>query len=358
MKVSIVLNRANRSWIIEKIATRLAQELAAFDVEATVSESAEKTSDIVHHMSWAFANTRTPQLSTMFITHLDDSHKIGQVCSTLHSQTVNVGICMSSDTRQQLLDEGVKSEHLTFISPAHDAVVKPRRIVLGLTTRLYPDGRKREQLLLDVTSRMNLEEFEFRIFGAGWEKVVPELERAGAIVLYQQETSDYLHDYSSMLAAIPGFDYYIYLGMDEGSLGTLDALASGVKTIITPQGFHLDLVDGITHPVLTSDDLEAVLRGILDERQSRITSVQDLTWKAYAKSHLELWTAMRSHQAIPHPSHNIANTSAQVISDMKQLRQQGIHHNAMSLRRILSRVSHMRILRPLRHLIDRLRLKR
>ena len=38
MKVSIVLNRANKSWIIEKIASRLSEELISFGLNTNVSE--------------------------------------------------------------------------------------------------------------------------------------------------------------------------------------------------------------------------------------------------------------------------------------------------------------------------------
>jgi hypothetical protein len=358
MKVGIVLNRANKSWIIEKIAMRLQQELAALNVTAIISETAAADADIIHHMSWAFANTKTPQPSTMFVTHLDDSHKVSQVRATLGARTVDVGICMSSDTRQQLLDAGVKPGHVTYVSPAHDAAITPRRIRLGFTTRLYPDGRKRETLLLDVASRLRLDDFEFEIFGSGWEEVVPKLKTSGAAVVYHQETSDYLQDYQSMLAAIPGFDYYVYLGLDEGSLGTLDALSAGVKTIITPQGFHLDMPGGITHPVLSSDDLEQVFRQIVDERNARISSIRDWTWKTYAERHIEIWTAMSKNQPLSPQQDKSPAPAVAMVEAMRALREQNMRQNSFSVRRVLSRISHMRVLRPLRRAVDKVRLKR
>ena len=181
MKINLLLNPANRSWIIQKIAERLADELGPLGVEASITDAPDPNAALVHHMSWAFANVRTPQPSTMFITHLDDVYKLNQVRATLAAE-VRVGICMSRDTMQQLAAHGCPADSLYFISPAHDGLIAPRRIVVGITSRVYPDGRKREVLLQQVAQRMDLSPFEFRIFGLGWEPTNAVLEAAGAKV--------------------------------------------------------------------------------------------------------------------------------------------------------------------------------
>ena len=101
LKISIILNPANKSWIIEKIAEKLAEELRLQSIEAHVGDQETPGSSIVHHMSWAFANIRSSAPSTMFITHLDDLHKLRQVKNTLKSGIVDIGICMSRDTMHQ-----------------------------------------------------------------------------------------------------------------------------------------------------------------------------------------------------------------------------------------------------------------
>ena len=131
MKINLLLNPANRSWIIQKIAENLAKELVVLGVQANVSESVDETADLVHHMSWAFANTTTKQPSTMFITHLDDLYKLNQVRSTL-AEKVDVGVCMSNDTMTELLGHGCPARSLYFISPAHDGRIQPRRIAIGI----------------------------------------------------------------------------------------------------------------------------------------------------------------------------------------------------------------------------------
>ena len=112
----------------------------------------------------------------MFITHLDDIYKLHQVKNELKHH-VDMGICMSSDTVRQLKSFGVPSEALCFIPPAHDGLVAQKKIVIGITTRLYSDGRKREDLLARLARDLRLDAFEFRIFGKGWEKIISLLKK-------------------------------------------------------------------------------------------------------------------------------------------------------------------------------------
>lgn len=360
MRITLLLNHNNRSWIIEKMAERLAHELVLLGCEAVVSESIDPSTELVHHMSWAFANVPAAQPSTMMITHLDDHFKFMQIKTTLETN-VSVGICMSNDTRQQLIQRGSPASQLVTIGPAHDGGLAPRRIVIGLTTRLYPDGRKGEHLLVGLASTCDLSAFEFRIFGKGWERIVPLLEQAGAVVDYAGETDDFQADYQAIQRAVPLFDYYLYLGMDEGSLGTLDALMAGVKTIVTPQGFHLDLPHGITHAVTTVEDLQQVFTEIARPMQQRRDGVSGLTWAHYARQHLELWQTMLAGQPVsqaqlgPPP---MGENQSQALEKLETIRNQALSRNSWHPRRMLSALSHLPILHGLRQRFDQWRRQR
>ena len=356
MNVNILLNPANESWIIHKIAKNLTRELRHLDIEANISSEADKRADIVHHMSWAFANIGTPQPSTMLVTHLDDIFKLNQVRSTL-SSGVSAGICTSRETMKQLLAHGCERKKLYFINLAHDGVIVPRRIVIGITTRVYPDGRKREIVLQKVARTMDLSAFEFQIFGKGWEPTIPYLETAGADVRFFGESGDYLRDYDAIVKAVPNFDYYLYLGMDEGSLGTLDALAAGVPTIVTPQGFHLDLIGGITHPVITEEDLQNVLQEISQNQRLRTNSVANLTWTSYAVRHLKLWESILNRTIAPDQQGDLMDYQPENRA-VDAYRRKTLLGNSLSLRRFLSSASHWRALQPIRRLLDRHRINR
>lgn len=356
MKVNILLNPANKSWIFEKIAQKLSTHLKEFDVDATISETEDASADLTHHMSWAFATQKLALPSTMFITHLDDPFKMRQVKETLR-EYVDVGVCMSNETMKFLVEAGCSQESVCFISPAHDNLMKPRKIVIGLTTRLYPDGRKREALLVSLIQKMDLSPFEFRIFGNGWDDIVTKMKNAGISVQYFPESDDFRQDYLRISEALPHFDYYLYLGMDEGSLGTLDALAAGVPTIVTPQGFHLDLPGGLIHPFVTLEELENVFQKIAHEKQKLIDSVSFLTWRRYAEMHAKLWKSMLDKKPVPAILTQSQMTVTVVDESARRNRAAQLRKNAFSFRRILSTISHLPFLAGLRRKIDQIRFK-
>jgi hypothetical protein len=141
---------------------------------------------------------------------------------------------------------------------------------------------------------------------------VEQIRDFGVEVNLFEGSGDYQKDYSNLLRAIPSFDYYLYLGLDEGSMGTLDALSAGVPLIITPEGFHMDLNVNIDHPFITYDELHAILHRIVKNKNNRISSAANLTWKEYANKHIITWeklcyskniiyrTALRKNQIKEH----------------------------------------------------------
>lgn len=298
--VRIIIDSTNRQWILGKMAERLASSLGAFGLSADIGDGPRDDVDVNHWMLYlqpwrhyypapGFFNSDwrpAPTKHTAMITHVDDPLKV-QVLRDSIPKILDAGICMSRMTVAEVAGYGVDPARLTFISPAHDSKVTPRRIVVGMTTRLYPDGRKREDDLMHVARSMRLDAFRFELVGEGWDDVAVVLRNAGAEVELFANLP-----YDAILDRLSRFDYYLYMGWDEGSMGTLDALAAGVKTIVTPQGFHLDLPGGITHPFHDADELAEVFRSIAAGRQQLIDSVKDLTWSEYARKHALVWSAL------------------------------------------------------------------
>lgn len=72
-------------------------------------------------------------------------------------------------------------------------------------------------------------------------------------------------------------------------MGFLDALQAGVETIVTPQGYHLDVKDGITYACRTLGDFINVLLELQERRNKMVESVRAWTWRNYVEKHLEVW---------------------------------------------------------------------
>jgi hypothetical protein len=292
LRVRLVL--IQKGWIFEKFATRMAENLPHWNVEVDIGPKACPEADFNHWMVYLDTLDHTDEdlamRSTMFITHVDRPAKLTVLKTRM--ATTEMGFCMSRMTMDDLVARGLERKKLCYITAAHDGVMKPRRIVLGITSRLRPDGAKREDILLDAAREMPMDSFHFEIIGRGWEKVIPQLEAAGATVRYYPGTDDGKADYQTNIERVPQFDYYLYMGFDDGSMGFFDALAAGVPTIVTPQGYHLDVKDGITFPFKNAGELKGIFQQITAQRKARIQSVARLTWDNYAKGHALVWRAI------------------------------------------------------------------
>jgi hypothetical protein len=300
IKVRLIIDSVNRQWIIGKMALRLAEHLGELGFDADVGDSPSEAVQLNHWMLYLqpwrhyygepgfFSSAFRPGATrhTAMITHVDDPLKV-RILREAMAKILDVGICMSRMTKAELVGYGLDASRLTYVNPAHDGLAKPRRVVVGITSRLYGDARKGEEDLVQVARAMSLSAFRFEIFGKGWQDVAAVLREAGAQVVVSED-----EDYARIVERVAAFDYYLYAGWDEGSMGTLDALAAGVKTIVSPQGFHLDLPGGITHPFRDPAELTAVFASIQDDRQRRLDSVRDLTWREYARKHALIWRAV------------------------------------------------------------------
>ena len=288
--IHIVSYEDPRAWILGKIALRLEAELRLLGVRVDLGRTPDPRADINHHVCYWSYDGRSNGIDTMMVTHIDTDDEFRKLEGQLAA--AQMGICMSSTEARRLVQLGLPAQKLCFVLPGHEGQIAARKLVIGITTRLYEDGRKREQMILDLARRMDLGNFKFAIMGSGWHKVVETLRGLGVEVEYHEQ-----FDRTRYVELIRGIDYYLYAGMDEGSMGFIDALAAGVPTIVTPQGFHLDAPGGITHPFTTLDDLERIFRAIAGERNARVSTVAEWTFAHNARKHLRIWEFLLERRA-------------------------------------------------------------
>ncbi len=282
MKVRIVCYEDTNLWILGKFALKLQEHLITMGFQCDIAKTPDLTADINHHIIYYDYDGQKSTSDTVMITHIDTEWKLEKIRKQL--EVAELGICMSMDTVQKLATAGIPRDKLCYILPAHDEIIKPLPLVVGLTSKIHNDGRKREYMLPQLARHISPNDFMFRIMGDGWHEIVGLLKEMGFTVDYYDA-----FDYELNKRLVPDFDYYLYLGLDEGAMGFIDALAAAVPTIVTPQGYHLDAVDGITHPFVTLDDLIAVFQAITAERRKRTDAVKTWTWRNYAAKHAELW---------------------------------------------------------------------
>ena len=282
MKVRIVCYEELNAWILGKFALRLSENLKQMRVDVDIAKVPNPYADINHHIIYYNYDGAKTTTETVMITHIDTPEKVSQLSRQL--VLAEMGICMSNDTVQKLAGQGLPRHKLCFVNPAHDQVMKPRKTVVGITSKVQPSGCKRESMLIQLGEFISPDDFKFMIMGSGWEPVIKKLKQKGFEVEYLPR-----FDYKKYVKWMPAFDYYLYMGQDEGSMGFIDALAAGVPTIVTPQGYHLDVIDGISYSFNEIDEMVNVFQEIAGLKKKRVQSVSTWTWADYARKHLLIW---------------------------------------------------------------------
>ena len=280
-------------WIIGKFAHKLCEELLKLDVDAKIVSKRDPGADINHYPLYTFIDYTGSKHTndTMMITHVDSLSKVELIKGRL--KTYGMGICMSKYTMDYLTSLGVPRQKLCYINPAHDHVIKPRKYIIGLTYKTHPDCRKRDEFLIDIAQRVDKEYFKIVIMGSGWETIIDEIKKTGMETEYYPE-----FDYDKYVELVPTFDFFLYFGNDEGNMGYLDALAAGVETIVTPQGFHLDARGGIVYPCEDIFDYVKAFEEIAERKKRLVRSVEEWTWKNFAKKHIEVWNYVLKRKSL------------------------------------------------------------
>lgn len=317
-KLKIRIIYLNDGWILGKFAKKLQEELYKLGQEVDIAEVEDPEADINHYVFYGDLSqicSGIDTVRTVMVTHVDSLRKMELI--KFQTQNNVVDICMSSDTVNRLSTWGISRDKICYVNPAQDGKIKPKKIVLGITNRCYEniDFRKRDDLIVKVCEQLDPDSFKIRIMGEGWDKIVEQLLNMKFEVDYYAEFDPELYK-----ELMPSLDYWIYYGFDEGAMGYLDALAAGVKTITTPQGYHLDTKCGLTFPCKTIEDFVSVLKEIQNERKKITDAVKDWTWENYAKKHLEIWQYLTGTKTLKelfaHQSEYMDGIFSLLISDI------------------------------------------
>jgi hypothetical protein len=326
MKIALVLNSENSGWIIEKIAFRLRDALSTLGHTVTISKNKCADVDVNHFMSYNFVE-QSNGISTAMVTHIDDVLKLQHLKNLISKYEINSLICMSAFTRELLISHGLPADKISYVLPAVDSPPKVKKIKIGLSGRIYKDGRKNENWLISAAQKISLENFQFHFFGSGWEKVESSIVSSGGEVFVYPEGSDYLEDHKLIVSTLKDLDYWMYLGFDEGSLGTLDAALAAVPLIVTPQGFHLELPARIDHPVNSEENLISILRDLDFPVRLSAEAGTYWSWARYAQDHVSIWLGNFNYAPLPSSKKSI------------DAGLEGFEFKSLTLRRLLSGIA-------------------
>jgi len=281
------------SGIISQIALNLYKALSEIEfVEVDLRTRPSTGYDVIHHFIYTMAAPTTACATTAMVTHVDSRSKLVKVKSLLNNE---VGaICMSQHTKEFINFElnNLWADNLHVVSPIPMIGEIKRKIRLAYVSNSYSDGRKRESLLIEFLTKVDPEWLQISLMGIGLEAVHEALFDNSIETVYTNYFD--ITKYNELLRSC---DYFIYLGLDEGAISILDAVAAGVKVITTNQGFHREIKSSRVNFVESADDFRNILNGEISEKIAQRNGSRYGQWNNFALQHLQIWRRMLDGEA-------------------------------------------------------------
>ena len=242
--------------ILSKYAEKMTEEAIKLGYDAKLTVNPDD-SDINHHINY-ISYRPSGRIDTMMVTHVWPGEKEAKLKEGLKTAT---GICFSKETADRYKDWG----RIETVLPAHDELPRRQKLVY-IPTNVYPC--KRAEMIKEIKS-----DCYFVIMGRDWQPILKDVTLS----------HDYIDHFNkeAHIEILKRADYCLYFGLDEGSMGILDAVQAGVRTIAPLQGFHIET--GIDYPFNTAEELNKIFEKI------EHNPVKDWTWENYVKAHIALW---------------------------------------------------------------------
>ncbi len=152
MKVQIISYEDPNTWILGKFARKMSEYLGELEVEVTLARKPDPDADVNHHICYVNYEGFSDGINTLMVTHVDSVGKLRLLKHQL--DTADLAVCMSAHTMQNLQGAGLPGNKICYVNPAHDGVLSPRRLRIGIMTRLYDDGRKNEAAFEAMLDRL------------------------------------------------------------------------------------------------------------------------------------------------------------------------------------------------------------
>jgi len=266
------VKREPDNWILTEIAAHLVDQLG-WTVSNTTSPRAEINYFVNYHRYEEVSG-----LKAAFFTHRE--HWYGRYEKMWWEVLAEVDLAVFQSKKYQLESQSrIPTLNSVVISPGVDlSRFSPRRIRIGVIGRAYNNGRKGEDLLIEVARRFPA--VEWVVTGANWglkskrvrSRALPDLYRSLDYVLIPSRT-------------------------EGGPMSAIEALASGVPVISADVGWmselpHLEFENG------NVESLAEVITGIIENRASLVGSVENRTWATFATEHLRAFEDLIGSQTL------------------------------------------------------------
>lgn len=228
----------SHNWIMGKIADDIKRNAEMLGYTCRCGNTGDyQGEEIYYHLAHLLAvpNPKAKH-NSVFYTHLNDTLTEKNLVSI--KDQFDSFVCMSPEDAQFLIELGF-DPHKVYgkILPVRSTYIRP--ISIGIFSACYSDGRKNEQWLLDYCDSHESSKYvNFVFVGKGWGEVVNKMEQIGCTYEWHNVSRRLPYEYEFQQQKLSTLNFYIYMGMDGGAMGTYDAYAQDVPLCVTFDGFH------------------------------------------------------------------------------------------------------------------------
>lgn len=266
---SVFIDITSQNWILEILGDDIYKGLEKLGYKCNKGQYDDYDGeDISFHMWWIEAVPH-PQakINAVFVTHTDDAYKEFKLQQM--KDEFDLFFCMSPEDSQFLIELGFeKSKVFGLNLPVRNTYIRP--ISIGIFSRCYPDNRKKEEWLLNFcSSHPNAKLVDFVFIGAGWSDFVNKLSSLGCSFQWHNVSRTMPYEYMYQQLKMTNLDYYIYMGMDGGAMGSYDAYAMGATLCISDDGYHKSIPD-LDYPFATEEEFAKQLGEIVDRQKRKL----------------------------------------------------------------------------------------
>lgn len=276
-------------WILRFLAEDIQKSAQLMGIECHVGDFDDYNGEDIYFdfLYNSAAPMKGAKHNSVFFTHVNLSINEKYILHPLKDKFDSF-ICMSPEDAEFLIELGFdKDKVFGRILPIRSTYISP--LTIGIFSSCYSDGVKNEKWLIEycrTNSRAQLANFMF--IGRDWGEVVKSLNECGCSSTWYNITRQLPYEYQYQQNLLKQLNYYIYMGMDGGAMGTYDAYAQGVPLCVTYDGFHKS-VPNIDYTFDDKSGFFLQLNKILQKQESRISFFKNNTSDKYIEWLLRVW---------------------------------------------------------------------
>lgn len=275
-------------WIMDLIAGDIVRECNQLGISCRKGGYEDyQGEEIVYHLFWGLSKPFKNAIhNSIFFTHLN----FKQMENYLYSlkDDYDSFVCMSPEDAQFLIELGFdKKKVYGRTLPVRNNYLRP--ISIGMFSACYDDGRKNESWIIEYCqNNKNASLVNFVFIGPRWGRVVNALDSCNCSSEWHNIKRRLPFEYQYQQNQLATLDYYIYLGMDGGAMGTYDAYAQGVKLCVTYDGFHKS-IPNIDYKFDNKEGFFRQMDLILEKEKSRYDFFEANTPSKYVEWLISVW---------------------------------------------------------------------